>query len=174
MAEELALEEGLGQGRAVDLDEGRLVRGLFSWMAWANSSLPVPLSPRRSTEALRGGDLADALQDREHRGAFAHQVVEAVFLLEALAQHPGLGQEAPPLEGALDHELQLLDVHGLREVVLRPELHGPDRVLDRPIGRHDHDHGRGMHLADSAQELDPVHPGQAEVGEHEVGLLRLE
>ncbi len=40
---------GLGQGRAVHLDERLSLRGESVWMARAISSLPVPLSPRSST-----------------------------------------------------------------------------------------------------------------------------
>ena len=39
----------------------RLRRGLRWWIARATSSLPVPVSPRRSTAVLVGGDLIDAI-----------------------------------------------------------------------------------------------------------------
>ena len=49
VAEELALEEVLGQRGAVLCDEGRRARGPWEWIARAQSSLPVPLSPSIST-----------------------------------------------------------------------------------------------------------------------------
>ena len=45
MAEKFALHQVLGDGGAVDLDEGFFRRGLLLWMALATSSLPVPVSP---------------------------------------------------------------------------------------------------------------------------------
>ena len=55
VAEELALDEVLGQGPAVDRDEGAGRRGrLLSWRLRAISSLPVPVSPRIITLASVG------------------------------------------------------------------------------------------------------------------------
>ena len=51
VAEELALEQRLGHGRAVDRDEGPALRRPRRWSARATSSLPVPLSPVMSTDA---------------------------------------------------------------------------------------------------------------------------
>jgi hypothetical protein len=49
--EQLGLEQGLGNGRAVDRDEPTLRRPLCQWIARATSSLPEPLSPRSRTGA---------------------------------------------------------------------------------------------------------------------------
>ena len=51
VAEELALEQVLGDGAAVDGDERRPARaGERRWISRAISSLPVPVSPVMSTE----------------------------------------------------------------------------------------------------------------------------
>ena len=49
VTEELALEQGLDEGRAVDGDERAVRARARAWMASATSSLPVPLSPWMST-----------------------------------------------------------------------------------------------------------------------------
>ncbi len=49
VAEEFAFEDAFGQRRAVELDERPLRAGAGLVQKWANSSLPVPLSPRSST-----------------------------------------------------------------------------------------------------------------------------
>ncbi len=55
VAEELALDELLGDGGAVDGDEGRARRAAeHAWRARATSSLPVPDSPRMATAAEEG------------------------------------------------------------------------------------------------------------------------
>ena len=65
MAEQLALQQVLGQGRAVDRDQ-RPRRGSRDawWMARATSSLPVPVSPSISTVLLVSAMLPDQLEDR--------------------------------------------------------------------------------------------------------------
>ena len=52
MAEHLALEQALRDAAEIHLDKGCFTRWLLIWMASAISSLPVPLSPVISTEAL--------------------------------------------------------------------------------------------------------------------------
>ena len=54
VAEQLAFEQALGQGPAVDADVRAGRRGLRSWMARAISSLPVPVSPTIRTHARDG------------------------------------------------------------------------------------------------------------------------
>ena len=51
VAEQLGLDEVLGQRRAVDLDQGPVGAGALACTALAASSLPVPLSPTISTLA---------------------------------------------------------------------------------------------------------------------------
>ena len=55
VAEELALHEGLRDGRAVHRDERAVAaRGERAWSARATSSLPVPVSPRMVTAVSAG------------------------------------------------------------------------------------------------------------------------
>jgi len=49
VAEELALEQGFGDGGAIQCDEGAVLLLLAIWIALATSSLPVPLSPWMKT-----------------------------------------------------------------------------------------------------------------------------
>jgi len=78
VVEELALEEVLGDGRAVHAHEGWGRLRPAWWMAWAKSSLPVPFSPVMSTgswlavactapcfSASQGGAYADDALDGE-------------------------------------------------------------------------------------------------------------
>ena len=53
VAEQLGFDQRFGDGAAADGDKGRSERVPRLWMALAISSLPVPLSPVTSTEALR-------------------------------------------------------------------------------------------------------------------------
>ena len=121
VAEELALEQVLGDRRAVDRDEARRRAAATGRAApRASSSLPVPDSPRISTVARRRRDLldraADALhlrvarEDPGHRGAagcselqapvLLLQLVQAVRALDGQAEHVGLERLGAEVVGA--------------------------------------------------------------------------
>ncbi len=172
--EQLALEQRLGQRRAGDLDEGLaapravLVQGL-------REQLLAGAALAEQQHGGRGGrHLPDRLEHREHLGALADQVVEAVLVLEPLAQRARLLEQPLLLERLLEHDLQLLDVDRLAEVVLRAQLHGLDGGLHRAVGRHHDDHRLRADLLDLGQQLDAVHARHAQVGQHDVGLDLLE
>ena len=136
VAEELTLEERLGERRAVELDEGAFARGLFWWIACATSSLPVPLSPGDEHARLGRRDLLDDVEDLLHRGARADDVVEAELVVQARAKLDRLVLEVPALERAIDDEHELVDLERLGEVVLcalRGEVPGPARVGFEPV-----------------------------------------
>ena len=71
VAEQLALQQALGQGPAVDADVGPVDRGLRSWMARAISSLPVPVSPTIRTQAREGATWRVVRNDLAHGRALA-------------------------------------------------------------------------------------------------------
>ena len=85
--------------------------------------------------------MADRLEDGEHLGALAHEVVEVVLVVEALPQDARLVDETLLLEHLLEHDLKLLHVDGLAQVVLGSELHGLHGGLHGPVGGHEDDHG---------------------------------
>ena len=97
VAEQLALDQGVGKGGAVD---GRRAAGslrrLRSWMARATRSLPVPVSPRIRTGESAAGDLLDLMQDLRQRRARAHDLVEALGAKDLLLKVRGLGLEPVP------------------------------------------------------------------------------
>ena len=49
-----------------------------------------------------------------------------------------------------------------------------DRGFHRAVGGHEDDHGLGPDLLDLGEQLDAVHTGHAEIGEHYVRLFLLE
>ena len=174
MAEELALEERRGEGRAVDRDEravrarGKVVDGLRDeLLARAAGALD-------QDRGLRRGGLADHVEEPLHRGGAADDVLQAVARVEPLVQLAVLALQIPGAQGAGEHEVELVEVHGLREEVLRAELHRLHRRLHRPVGgEQDADRG-GVAGARLAQEREAVAAGHADVGEHHVDRLALE
>ena len=88
VAEELALEERLGERGAVEAHERRLrARAARAWSISAMSSLPVPLSPDDEHARLARGDLLDELAAASRIfGSSLTIVAERVALAEPLAE----------------------------------------------------------------------------------------
>ena len=107
VAEELALDEVLGDGAAVDGDERARSRGCERrWSSRAMSSLPVPVSPVMSTLMSVVGDLLQLAEHLHHRRADADDLAEALVV--------ELGRELLLVgaEGAEEHRV-LQDERGL-------------------------------------------------------------
>ena len=140
VAEELGFDVVLGDGGAVELDEGRSRRRDSACMARAMSSLPVPDSPKMRTRPLVG-----AMSLICWRSAFMGTdwpVTEplggelALELGIVFAQAAGLHGVFEDDEGAVDGE-------GLFEEVVGAELGGADGGLDGAVAGDDDDFGDG-------------------------------
>src|SRR6059058_3372760 len=186
VAEELALEEPLGERGAVLGEEGA-TRARAVIVDGAREELLA--RPGLALEQHRHPRLCRALGQEEgvlDGGALADDAVEAVALAQLAAEPARLAprgaQRAPvarrrPLELAAAERLAHHHRHGdevlavLDEVVARAELHRLDRHLLR-AGAGDHDDRQvGIALPDLAQALEPVGVGQAVVEEDAVDLV---
>src|SRR6266699_2008503 len=173
VAEELALDQLARERSAVHLDE-RL-------------RAPRPVVVERVGDQLLAGaaraadedreigvrHLADHVEDALHPRALADQASEAIRARHLLLQEPERAPHLHAVEQALDHQLELVVVEGLRDVVGGAQLHRLDRDLLRAEGG-DHDDRRlGRVLAHPAQDVHAAHVLEAQVGDDEVvGILR--
>ena len=134
VAEELALEQLPRERGAVDGDERP--RGARREVVdrLGDELLARPARALDEDGRLRGGGLADDIEEPLHRGRGADDVLEAVAGVEAALQVAVLALQVAGAEGSLEDEVELVEVDGLREEVLRTELHCLDRGLDRPVG----------------------------------------
>ena len=115
-------------------------------------------------------DLPGPLEHRLHRARLPHQAVEADVGRGATAVIGQLLLQETRLAGAVGEQLQLLQVHRLLDVVEGAELdrfHGP---LDRAVGRQHDDGDHRIERMDPLEQIEPTHPRQPDVGEHDVGL----
>jgi len=169
VSEELAFQQRLGEGRAVQLHEGALRPRAAFVNGGGDQLLARPRLARDEHAGSRRGDLRDGLEDRIHGSGTPHDVGEAVFLSEAGAQQACFLAQATVLELARHHQGQLAHIDGFGEVVSGPGAHGSHGRLDLAEGRHDH-HGQiGIQLVQLAQQLDSVHAGHLEIGHHDFG-----
>ena len=173
MAEELGLEELLGERGAVHRHEGlRGARAVGVDGARDQLLARARLADHQDVR-LRARRLPHQLEDARHRRAPPEDVLEAERPLELLPQAQVLLLEPAMAEPALDGHAELLDGEVLRQVVERALLDRLHRGLDGGEGGHE-DHGeRRVQLVGAAQQLHAVASGHLEVGEHQVGPLRL-
>jgi hypothetical protein len=94
--------------------------------------------------------------------------MEGVDALHLAPQGYRLLLEPLSLQGAGHHQVGVVRVEGLLQVVVGPQLHRLDRVPHRGVGGH-HDH-LGLRSAglDGAQHFETIHPRHPEVGHHHV------
>ena len=186
MSEQFALEEGLGDGGAVELDEGFGGAGAgvvehAGDQLFAGAGLAADEDRR-----ARGGDLLDVLHGLAEP-AFGSDDAGPVVLgfdfafevgvdrFEALEELAVLLDQDEALDRLADREAHVVDAPGLDDVAVDVAL--VDGVEDRLgvfVGGDHHACGFGPELFGLDQQLDPRHAGHALVGEQHRELLLLE
>src|SRR5450432_2042026 len=104
MAEELALEERLGQRRAVQLDERALGARAALVDGGGDELLARSRLAREQHAGTRGRDLRDDLEDLLHGRGVADDVLELVALREPRPQESRLGAQVNLLHLALQDD----------------------------------------------------------------------
>ena len=169
MAEDLALHQIIGDGGAVDGDEGlvppraRAVDGLGAELL-AGAALAG-----NEDGGLRGGRAVDQPIDHLHPGRSADETVIAV----AAAILPvGVDQARQPLalESVAQRHQKALGCERLDEEVVSAAAHRLDREVDRAVSGDD-DHGDpGGLAAEPPQQVEPVHVGQVDVEKDQIEI----
>ncbi len=172
MAEQLGLEQRLGQGRAVHRHEravgarARVVDGPGDQLL-ARARLALD-----EHGGVQPGHARDQLVDLRHLVRLAHQRVDALPRLQLLAELPVLAGEPPRLQRPPHHELDLLHPERLGQVVGGAGVHRLDGGGHRREGGQD-DHGQvGLRLVQALEDAEAVEAGHPEVHQDEVeGLV---
>ena len=168
VAEELALQQVLGKGPAVDGDEGRVLARRQGVDGLGHELLARPALSRDEHGGAGGSDRAHDVEEAGHGPRHPEDPLEAVARPELGLEAEVLLLKAHVLERLADDDLELVHVEGLGEIVVGPELHGPHRRFRGAVGGH-HDHRRLRRgRLDVAQDLDAVAVGQADVGDDHV------
>ena len=142
-----------------------------AWSVAASTSLPTPLSPVRSTVTSLGATRATTSSTRRSAGLSATMGRRSEASVRSRAFS---SRKAARLDAALHREDELVGIERLRDVVERAGLHRRDRDALRAVRRqHHHGHARVLH-AERGEHLHAVDVGHREIGEHDVGAVRLE
>ena len=175
VAEDLALEQRLWNGRTVDRHKrergprAQLVHGLRYQL--------FPGSGLAPDEHRRGGRrrLLDHPIERPDAGAVADDAPEAALLAQLSAQELDLPQGLLALDGLVQEDPKPLRVDRLAEVVVGAILDRVDGALDRALRREKDEGDVRQLILQGAQQVVTAHPGHHEVahddGRPEAGHL---
>jgi len=175
ITEELALEQIFRDGGAVDLDHG-----LFSARAGRMDGISRQLLagaalPFEQHRGARGfGDDLDQIEDLLDGGAFTIEArfrrAAALLFLEA----GDLQLEAMGFERLGHHQLELVQLEGLEQIVVGARFQRLHRGTGVGQGG-DHDHQQlRLQLTDARQHLQPAFAGQLDVEQNQVDQPLLE
>src|ERR1035437_1030675 len=136
-------------------------RGPDWWNARAASSLPLPVSPVRSTTFAGGPHPLTQAERLLHGGAAAEHAAE-LELARHLAFEGDDVRAAFDLHPDVDEDLtQTIEIERLGEVFARAQLDRFDGAIDRGVRRHQNHFAardRGPNLAQQVKAVDVRHP----------------
>jgi len=175
VAEQLGLEEGLGDRPAVDGDEGArlsetpLVDGL------RREFLPGATFADDQDRDVGGGHLADGLEDPPDPLTRPDHLL--LLGLGPCGEGPPLVLQLGDPAGPPHDESEEVEVHGLAEEVVCPVAHGPDGVLPVPVAGADNDLAGAALLPEVLQPPEPPFGvvrvwRQAQIQEDKGGMFR--
>ena len=173
MAEQFALEQLLGDGRAVEGDEGLVGAGTEVVQAAGDQFLAaaglaaqehVDRCRRQVEDLLAQAD--DARRDTEQAAGEGALVVDPAVQLAVLQHQPALFQ------GAAEIAEQRLGAEGLFQEVVGALAHGADRQGDVAVGGEQNNRQVGIQRLQPFQQGQAVHAGHAHVADHHPGEIR--
>ena len=172
MPEQLALEEALGDRRAVDGDERAVGATAVGVQRLGHELLAGAALAGDEHDRVGGSHPHDAPQNFADRGGPADDALEFVAVFELGRQKRNLAGEASAVERVANLDQQLLLGKRLLNVVERAQPYGLDGAVDGAVRGHHDDLRQRLHLFDRAQHVDAVVRAHAQIGEHQVKCAR--
>ena len=168
VAEELGLEQRLGNRAAVQRDEPvHAPRAVVMNRARDDFLAGAGLAGDQD-RAVGRRDGLEQLEQPLHRPALADDAFEAVALFELRAQVRVLRFQPPLLERRIEHVQQLVDLKRLADEIPRAALDRFDRVLHRAVAGDDDRDDVGVAGDGGFDDRGAVDAGQAKVGDDDV------
>ena len=130
--------------------------------------LPGPGFAVDQNGGVGGCDARGYVQGSQQRGGGTDDGFKSVFLVQAAAENLNLFQQTVMLQRPLDQRFEFVGVNRFGEIVVGPGLHGFDRGLHGPVGRH-YDYG-GLRIVQPylLEQFDSGDSRKMEVGYDEV------
>ena len=162
VAEQLAFQQRLGDGGAVDGQERLVGPAAVVVQGPGHQFLAgAALAQDQHVDVLRG-DPADGLAHLLHDRAAADDAVAAVLG----RQHGRHVHQPGRLEGPVEHLAEAVEVHRLDQVIEGAALHGLDGRLGGAVGRDEDDRPFGVEGLDLLEDIQAGAVGQLQV-EHD-------
>ncbi len=146
-----------------------LRRGDCAWIARASTSLPVPLSPVRSTVALYSAARSISSSTSIMIGDAATIGRSPATRSTSRASSSRLAPQPLAFLRLAEGEQQLGGLEGLREVVVGAAAHRLEREFLGAIRGHQDQRGVGTPPRQLRQQRETVDAGHAQIAEHDVG-----
>ena len=164
VAEDLALEQRLGDGRTVEPDEWRLDARAQLMDRLGDQLLAGAGFSKDEDRCRRRRRLLDDTVDGAHRRAVADDAAEAAAVGQLAPQRLVFALLDVQLRQPIQQPPQPLRIDRLAEIVLGASFDGLDRRVHRPLGgEQDHLHMVGI-VANRLEQFDAVHARHHEVG----------
>ncbi|EGY01559.1 hypothetical protein AZA_55281 [Nitrospirillum viridazoti Y2] len=162
MAEDLTFQQVLGDGGAVDGDEGMIAAGAAAVDGIGRQLLARAALAREEDAGPAGRHAFDQAIDRLHGGGGADEGMKAAPVQLPPVMGDDAGQ-APPLQGVAHGDDQAGGGEGLHQEIEGAIAHGLHRHADGAVGRHHDDRQVGVALPGGAQHLQPIDVRQLQV-----------
>ena len=171
VAEQLALQQGLRDGGAVEGQERRLGPGAVLVDGAGDQFLAGAALAGDQHRHVLGGDAADGLVDLAHGRAGADDGAVHVGVRGGLGDHGRLAHPPGHLQRLADHPPQLVQVERLEQVVVGALLHRLDGRVRRLGHGDEDDRDARVDPADLLVDLQPGLVGQAQVEQNDIRRL---
>jgi len=168
VAEELGLEQRLGNGAAVERHEAVYAARTVVMNRPRDNLFAGPCLAGDEDGAARRCDGLEQLEEARHRAALAHHAFEAIPLFELRAQIRVLGPQPSLLDRRIEHVQQFVDLKRLVDEVPRAALDGLHRVLHRAVAGHHDRNDVGIAADGGVDNRGSVDAGQAQVRDDDV------
>ena len=172
MTEQLALQQLVGDGGAVDGGEAPLGPRAHAVHRAGQDLLAGPALAGDEHGGVVAGHPARDVQQIAHRLALRHHQILDHAGAQRGAERLDLLAQLLPLLGLPDGHGDFVGAERLVEVVVRAFAHRGERAVFGTVGAHHDEQGRATLAAVAAQEGDPVHLGHPDVAENQVEGLR--
>ena len=145
MAKKFRLQQALRQRAAIDRDERRELAAAVEMQRAGDEFLARAAFAKDEDGAVRIGDALDHFADGLHLGRRADELAELIFLLELLAEIKIFGNRFVVGKGALDAQVEFVELEGFFQVIVGAIFHGVHGGFNgAERGDDNHAGGRGV------------------------------
>lgn len=173
MTEELALQQGLRDGGAIQGDERAVRPGAVVVNDPGDQTFAGAAFTANEHRRMAGCNTGHQGKDLIHFPALGDQPFESVFFLEGLPECFIFSGEVDLVFDPLKEDKQLVQVNGFGQVIVSSEFHGLHRLFYGSVGG-DQDHpGLGREGFDFPEQSGPIHARHLVVGEDDFAAVLL-